>query len=185
MDDGKVHERAMTHNDEDYTGACCLLLWKEDHGYCQRRWQVLIDANDLPWMSMYTWRVNRVGKLRLPRAMRHKIGKGVVYLHRYLTECPTGLVVDHINHDPLDNRRGNLRVCTVSQNNMNTRPSLKKASRFRGVAWNPSTKNWQVYVGFRTRKVMVGRFTDEIAAARAYNEFAEKAYGPYAYLNPV
>ena len=31
-----------------------------------------------------------------------------VGLHRYLTKCPKGKVVDHINRNPLDNRRCNL-----------------------------------------------------------------------------
>jgi hypothetical protein len=47
-----------------------------------------------------------------------------VYLHRLLTECPDGLEVDHVNHNGLDNRRANLRVCTHTENMRNGKFAL-------------------------------------------------------------
>jgi hypothetical protein len=40
-------------------------------------------------------------------------------LHRYLTDCPRDKIIDHINRDTLDNRKQNLRICTISDNNRN------------------------------------------------------------------
>lgn len=54
-----------------------------------------------------------------------KKGKQTILLHRVLTDCPDGMVVDHINHNKSDNRMCNLRVCTNSTNMLNR----KKLSR--------------------------------------------------------
>ena len=39
-----------------------------------------------------------------------------VRMHREIMNAPDGLLVDHINRNPLDNRRANLRLATYSQN---------------------------------------------------------------------
>ena len=45
--------------------------------------------------------------------------KPCIKMHRFIMNCPRDKVVDHINHDTLDNRKQNLRVVTQFENNQN------------------------------------------------------------------
>jgi hypothetical protein len=87
------------------------------------------------------------------------------------------MVVDHINGNGLDHRRGNLRICTPQQNSRNRRKHRDGKSRFIGVC--PCGKKWQVFAGHRYG----GVFDDEVEAAKARDREAIRQYGVHARLN--
>jgi hypothetical protein len=165
---------------EDYTGSVCWAFWSRKSGIYDTR-QALIDVEDFERLKHLRWSIQKIGKSRKLRVVRDSR----VYLARELRGFPEGKTVDHENLDLLDDRLKNLRVCTVGENNLNRRQSPLRRSQFKGVAWLPTMNCWQVYTGKRGARVLVGRFDDEIEAARAYNEYAKIHYGAYAYLNPV
>ena len=51
--------------------------------------------------------------------LQNKSGNKIIHFHRLVTNCPSGMDVDHINHNPLDNRKENLRICTHKENMQN------------------------------------------------------------------
>ncbi len=104
-------------------------------------------------------------------------------IHRFIMKTQDNMVVDHINHDGLDNTRANLRNCTVSENNRNVRPRLVSSSQYRGVSYNPANKNWRARVYYNKKTYEVGSFENEYEAAIAYNEKAKELFGNYANLN--
>ena len=72
----------------------------------------------------------------------------------------------------------------VRDNNLNSRGSPYKSSRFKGVQKCKRSGKWKVITGTK-EKTYLGRFDIEEDAARAYNEYAKTYFGPTAYLNPV
>ena len=72
----------------------------------------------------------------------------VIHLHRYLMDCPDNMVIDHINtYDHNDNRKSNLRIVTVKENNQNQKLYCNNKSGIKGVSWHKIRQKWQVNVG--------------------------------------
>jgi hypothetical protein len=75
---------------------------------------------------------------------RNRTGGKYRPIGRVILDAPDGLVVDHINGNPMDNRRANLRLCTTAENSRNRR-SPRKGSQFKGVSRHADGK-WQAQV---------------------------------------
>jgi len=94
---------------------------------------------------------------------------------------PGDLVIDHINHDPADNRVENLRVCTLAQNTVSVRGSNKlNKSGYRGVYWSEGKKKWVASVpnGDNTKTEKAGFRCPTSAAVYAHRLRIEK-HGEY------
>jgi len=101
-----------------------------------------------------------------------------VYMHRLIAQTPDGLLTDHINGDPLDNRRENLRNCTASENQLNTRLRKIGKSGYRGICFNEKAKTWIV-------QIRVGGYKTKEEAVKVYNRLAKVAHGDFAKLNKI
>ena len=93
---------------------------------------------------------------------------------------PKGLVVDHINGNTLDNRRSNLRVCTQSQNLMNSKKPSNNKSGFKGISWHKSSKSWQVYITANKKRIIGGYFKCRLLASLKREELTRKHHGRFA-----
>ena len=79
----------------------------------------LIDLDDIDKIKPYKWRHYK-GKTT-EYVYGSKDGVGYHKLHRVIMNPPDDLVVDHRNHNGLDNRKQNLKVCTQKENMQNLR----------------------------------------------------------------
>jgi hypothetical protein len=130
-----------------------------------------VDDEDYPKVKDSKWFYNN------GYAMSKSTGERVL-LHRFLTNCPKGMQVDHKDGDPLNNRRDNIRICTLAENNRNKKKG-KGTSKYKGVAWDKWTNKWLAHI----KNIHIGRFDEEIEAAEAYDLKAKEVFGEYARPN--
>ena len=136
----------------------------------------LVDVADYPLVSHYKWgswkgyvRVHYGGKVLL----MHRLILGVVNSSDH---------VDHINGNPSDNRRCNLRVCTHAENLRNRRKQKNTSSVYKGVCASYKGK-WRATIRTNGIKQHLGCFGSEIDAARAYDAAARESFGEFAKTN--
>ena len=101
-------------------------------------------------------------------------------LHRWLLRPRDGLNVDHINGNGLDNRMCNLREATQSQNLMNSRPRVGWTSKYKGVSINRASGKWMATIRIDGENKYLGIFENEVDAANAYKQQANKSFGEFA-----
>ena len=138
----------------------------------------IVDAADYEELSKYKWCASN--KRGTVYAIRRTQQGRTVYMHREIMRASKGSVVDHIDHNTLNNRRCNLRVCTQEQNYANMGPH-GGASGYVGVY--PRGKRWEAGITWRGEHFYLGRYDDPVEAAKARDRKAYELHGPYAYLN--
>lgn len=142
----------------------------------------IVDASDHDLVMRHNWHADKINEAGFYVARRLP-GRKIEYLHRLLAGAENGLQVDHIDGDTLNNRRSNLRACTARQNQRNRKPWSRGTSKFKGVSWSTSGRKWRAGIKVGTKSRSLGRFTNELEAARAYDRAASEHFGEFAWLN--
>lgn len=118
--------------------------------------------------------------------------KGYIYssdreyaLHRFVTNCNIDYVVDHMNHNTLDNRKENLRICSQQKNTFNQKVRSNNWTGVSGVSWDYDRNKWQAYISINGKRILLGRFDIFEDAVIARKEAEEKYFGEYSYDNSI
>lgn len=149
-------------------------------------YKTIVDDEDYEKLAKYKWH-SRVTKNTV-YAKRSEHGK-TIYLHKEILSSND--MIDHINGNGLDNRRSNLRICTRSENLMNSKkPKAPATSKYKGVhkvkkGSKGHKKIWRVEIRLNRKSILIGSFETEIEAANAYNNAAIKYFGEFACLNKI
>jgi hypothetical protein len=151
--------------------------------------RTIVDGEDYERINQWkwcAWRHTLDGHFYAVRNSIDTDGKKIrIWMHREIMRTPTGLHVDHINGDGLDNRSANLRNCKSSENMRNQNKHKNNTSGFKGVSWRRASKKWVAYIRVDGELKHLGYYHTTQNAARAYNEAAIKYHGSFARLNKI
>lgn len=106
--------------------------------------------------------------------------KKSIRLHRWITDAPDGMVVDHFNHDTLDNTDSNLRVCTHEQNMQNLKSATERSkSGSLGVCWHKTSNRWRGTIKIGNKSLHLGSFERKEDAEEAV-KYARAVHMPWS-----
>lgn len=147
-----------------------------DHAFLPLRfgYSTMVDVCDAELLASRPWSAARKIKgSRIYVAVKAWVGGKTTGLHRLI--LPEAALVDHLNGNPLDNRRRNLRSVTRAQNAQNRRG---RNGRTKGIHF--SQNRWRAAIRINDVPIYLGSFVRQEDAQEAYNRAALEAWGEYA-----
>ena len=131
----------------------------------------IVDVEDYEKLTQYNWQLYE-GENNKGYAVC-LVNRKIVYMHRVIMNAPKGFVVDHKKYDGLDNRKENLRIVTLSQNQYNRRKTSKKtSSKYKGVYLRKQSNKYSASIGCNGKSIFLGdqAVNDEMPHGRIGNE---------------
>lgn len=169
---GKIRRTQKSKNEiiqyEDYAE---IILYNRSSEEVAR---TQISLESIPLVKDIKWRL-----LKTKYVEGNKDGK-FIRLNRFLLNVTDRKIeVDHIDGNPLNNRLDNLRVCSRSQNAMNTRTRTDNTSGCRGVTLDKRANKWVAYITVDGKTTYLGNYTDKDEAIRVRLKAEQELFGEF------
>lgn len=132
--------------------------------------KVLIDLEDIEKVSKHKWHKSYSG---------YAVTSNSKPMHRLIIKCPKEKFIDHINHNKLDNRKQNLRICNKQQNAFNMKIPNTNRSGIKGVGFHKHTNKWRARIVVNDKEIYLGIFNTIEEATKARKEAELKYFGEY------
>ena len=142
----------------------------------------VVDDEDYENLIRHSWHYTKSPNAA-GRAARRLGPHKLILMHQEVMGEKPGHVIDHINHNPLDNRRCNLRFCTQSQNQWNRTAQGRGTSKYKGVHWKVDRQKWRARIYTHGKELDLGGYDNEKDAALAYDKAARELHGEFACCN--
>ena len=137
------------------------------------------DIEDYHKIKDYCWYEDTRGYIK---SIDYTHQKPYIYLHRLVMDLlDENLIVDHIHHKLYDNRKSELRIATIQNNNMNHRIAKNNTSGVTGVSYNKQLKKYIARIRINKKDIHLGCYSDFEEAVKARKEAEQKYFGEYAY----
>ncbi len=147
----------------------------------------MVDDDVFEQLNAYNWIAQPTGTaFYAARRGRVSLGENrrkILLMHRLIINAKPEEFVDHINRNPLDNQRENLRIVTQRQNALNSSSSKRtRIGSSKGVCYVPElnkTNPWLAYYSKDRRRKYLGYFPTEEAARIVFEKAAREEYGEF------
>ena len=174
---GKLTMRCMKDPNEIviYDDFAEIILYNKDKNEKAR---AIIDLEDVEKVKKYKWGLMNEGYVN------SKLKNGdTLMLHNYINNLEANgewITSDHIDRNPLNNRRNNLRNATYSENNINQELRSQNTSGKTGVSWDKKNQKWHTYIGLNGHRVHLGYFDELCYAIKTRKEAEIKYFGEFS-----
>lgn len=171
----KYSSRNKTNHIEILEDHAEIFLIDKNNEICAK---ALIDLDDVDKVKNIKWH-----RSDLQRSTYYCLSNDSEWkrIHRLIMGVTDkNIVVDHINHNGLDNRKSNLRICTSGQNTCNCLTSKNNKSGHKGVYWSKERKKWCAQISINNKTKGLGRYDTIEEAIEAREKAAKEYYGEFA-----
>ena len=144
----------------------------------------LVDDEDFQYLNQFKWYAH---KKHINYYAYSYINNKKILMHRLILKTPNNLIVDHIDHNGLNNQKSNLRNCTYLENAKNKVSTgdckylgvTKLTRKYKNKIYN----YYQVYIQIDYMPYYAGCFNNYIDATKRYNRLAKRFHKEFANLN--
>jgi hypothetical protein len=155
----------------------------------------IVDSDDFDKLSQTKWYLGAIeknsdGSAKMSRSYAINSKHPARSIHRFVLGLKKGDkgIVDHINHDTLDNRKSNLRLVSNSFNGANRFVSKNNKHGLKGVHFYNREKDgrksgYKSVIRVNGKRIFLGMFDCKYEAAKAYDKAATFYFGQHALLN--
>lgn len=147
----------------------------------------LVDDEDFERVNKLKWYASFHPKRNVFTSIR-RIGNKTIYMHQFIMNTISkghNYSIDHMDHDPLNNQKSNLRVCNNSENMRNRGRQKNNKSGAKGVCYVSERGKFKSYIKLNNKLMHLGYYNTLQEAALAYNKKALELFGEFAYLNKI
>lgn len=154
-------------------------------GYTNKGEQFLFDLEDYEKISKYTWYKDSEGYIRTNTFDYDTCKRGYTFLHNFVLDFTPNknFYIDHIGGSETihDNRKANLRVVTISENNINQQLRKDNTSGYKGINWSKVKNKWTARIQTKNKRVYLGDFDKLEDAVKARKIAEQKYHKEYSY----
>lgn len=171
-----IHNKLKKYNRYEFVNNYVIM-------YTSKGEPFYVDLEDFNKVKDICWYINKQGYVAGHLYINGKYK--LVLLHQFIFDFPNNFIIDHIHGKQTrsDNRRSNLRKCTISQNNMNKNEMCNNTSGRIGVTWDKNNKKWMAQIYVNGKYIYLGRYLNKEDAITARKEAEDKYFGEFSYDN--